>query len=197
MLTLFFTRDSFGTEFFNTEELKGLRSFFDKAANGFKLTGTHTAIASVFEQIHAASKLERFILFIQLLKQINSKRYQSLSEFRSHKKYNDNDGKRMSAVYEFTINNFRQEISLATIAREAAMTKNAFCKYFKKRTNKTYVSFLTELRVEEACKLLSTDPEQSIAQIAEASGFQNMSYFNRKFRQLKQQTPRAYRKKHA
>ena len=194
MLTVFFTEDSFGTGFFETEELKSLRSFFDKAANGFKISGSHPKLSALFSELHEAPKLDRFILFIQLLKQLNKKDYTSLSSFTSRKKYSDNEGKRMSAVYEFTINNFQKEISLDTIAREAAMTKNAFCKYFKKRTNKTYITFLNELRIEEACKLLQSQKELSVAEVAEASGFQNISNFNRKFKNLKDKTPREYRK---
>jgi len=192
MLTIFFTEASFGPQFFETEELRRLRSFFTKAGSGFQLEGQHKAIEELFEQLFTVSKLDRFILFIQLLKQINNKKFELLSRFPS-KKYSDNDGKRMSAVYEFTINNFKEEISLGTIAKEAAMTKNAFCKYFKKRTRKTYVEFLNELRIEEACRLLQQEHEMPIAQVAEASGFQNISNFNRTFKKSKQQTPRNYR----
>ena len=117
-----------------------------------------------------------------------------LSSFISDKKYSDNEGRRMSAVLEFTMNHFQQEISLNTISQEAAMTKNAFCKYFKKRTNKTYVTFLNELRIEEASKLLQAEKDLSITEIAEACGFQNISNFNRKFKQLKGKTPRDFRK---
>jgi len=194
MLSIFFTKHSFGSTFFDTEELKSLRSFFKKAENGFKISNINSSISSPFEKLYAQSKLDRFITFFTLLKGINKQSYESLSSFVSTKKYNDAEGKRMSAVFEYTINNYQREISLAVIAREAAMTKNAFCKYFKKRTNKTYVTFLNELRIEEACKMLQTQQELSVAEVAESSGFQNISNFNRKFKGLKGKTPREYRK---
>ncbi len=74
------------------------------------------------------------------------------------------------------------------------MTKNAFCKYFKKRTNKTYIQFLSELRIEHACKLLRTEKELSIVDIAESSGFNNISNFNRQFKSLKRMSPSAFKK---
>jgi AraC-like DNA-binding protein len=92
------------------------------------------------------------------------------------------------------MNHFQKEITLDTISQEAAMTKNAFCKYFKKRTNKTYMTFLNELRIEEASKLLQVQKDLSITEIAEACGFQNISNFNRKFRRIKGKTPRDFRK---
>jgi len=73
------------------------------------------------------------------------------------------------------------------------MTKNAFCKYFKRRTNKTYVSFLTELRIENACKLLQSKEEFSISEVAYQVGFNNISNFNRKFKAIKNITPLKYR----
>jgi len=193
MLSIFFTKQSFGESFFNTEELKSLGSFFKKAENGFIISKKSEKLEEMFLKIYSASKMDRFILFFQLLKEINTTKVKSLSSFVSLKKYSDNEGRRMSAVFEYTINNFQNEISLDDISKEAAMTKNAFCKYFKKRTNKTYVTFLNELRIEEACKLLQAKNEFTIAEIAEFTGFQNISNFNRKFKQLIKKTPKEYK----
>ena len=194
MKSVFFTKSTFGKEFFRIEELKTLQSFFKKAENGFKITSKQKHNISLLEQLFKASKLDRFILFIQLLKNLNQSTYAPLSHFVSEKKYSDNEGRRMSNVLEYTMANFQKEITLNTIALKAAMTKTSFCKYFKKRTNKTYVSFLNELRIEEACKLMTTEKEVSIAAISEASGFQNISNFNRKFKQIKGTTPRDFRR---
>ncbi len=194
MLTVFFTEYAFGQDFFKTEELKDLHSFFEKAASGFKIERASTKITSIFDSLPSASKLERFILFMELLKTLNNTTSRPLSSFNLAKKYTDNEGRRMSAVFEYTINNFRKDIPLEVIAEKAAMTKNAFCKYFKKRTRKTYVTFLNEIRVEEACQLLRSKKEWSIAEVAEHAGFNNMSNFNRIFKSIKNQTPRAFKK---
>ena len=74
------------------------------------------------------------------------------------------------------------------------MTKNAFCKYFKKRTNKTYFQFLNELRIENACKLLLGNTDFSIIQIAETSGFNNISNFNRHFKTYKKMSPSEFKR---
>jgi len=76
----------------------------------------------------------------------------------------------MRNVFEYTMNNFHIEVSLKSISNVANMTKNAFCKYFKKRTNKTYVQFLNELRIEHACRFLQSNNDLSIIQIAERVG---------------------------
>ena len=96
----------------------------------------------------------------------------------------------------YSMEHFNEPISLEDISAVAAMTKNAFCKYFKKRTNKTYMQFLNELRVEQACKLLMNRTDLTIAEIAERCGFQNISNFNRQFKTVKKMTPSRMQKVH-
>ena len=90
------------------------------------------------------------------------------------------------------MNYFFTEINLKTIAGVSNMTPNAFCRYFKQRTNKTYFQFLIEVRIENSCRLLK-NKDLLISEISEKSGFKNISNFNRKFKSVKGITPSAYR----
>lgn len=195
MLSLFFTKDSFGNGFFQLEELKELQKFFKRSKHGFKVVSKQKLMKELFLQLESASKLNRFIILLQLLKTASAANYKSLSSFVYDKKYSDNEGARMRNVFEYTMNNFENDISLDAISEVANMTKNAFCKYFKKRTNKTYVQFLNELRIENACKLLSSNNDHSILEIAELSGYINISNFNRQFKAFKNLSPSEFRKK--
>ncbi|MEH6534996.1 MAG: AraC family transcriptional regulator [Psychroserpens sp.] len=194
MLTLFFTETSFGSSFFNLEELKELKSFFKRAKQGFKATSHRKLIANLFEQLESASKLQRFIVLLELLQLLSKSSYTSLSSFIYNKTYTDIEGKRMRDVFEYTMNNFDKDIPLSTISNVANMTRNAFCKYFKKRTNKTYISFLNQLRIEHACKLLLTNKDMTIGEIAEGTGFQNISNFNRQFKAVKLMSPSEFKR---
>lgn len=194
MYSLFFTQSAFGNNFFELEALKELLLFFKRAEHGFKVISNKSKLNQFFSQLKASSKFERFLLLMQILRLLSKSKYTSLSSFVYEKKYSDNEGRRMSAVMEYTMNNFNNTITLNSIAHKAAMTKNAFCKYFKKRTNKTYFQFLNELRVETACKLLLQNNELTIVEVAEACGFNNISNFNRQFKSLKQQNPTAFKK---
>jgi len=193
MLSLFFTKTSFGKDFFNLEELKSVSRFFKRSVHGFKITSKKKDIYNLFFQINTASKLDRVIIFLKILKNLSSCSYSSLSSFVYEKKYTEIEGKRMQNVFEFTMSHFSEEISLETVSAVANMTKNAFCKYFKKRTNKTYFRFLNELRIEHACKSLHMENELPIAEIAYKSGFNNISNFNRQFQKIKGQSPSLFR----
>ncbi|TMM28725.1 helix-turn-helix transcriptional regulator [Polaribacter aestuariivivens] len=193
MITLFFTEDSFGEHFFELQELNEINLFFKQAKHGFKIVSDES-IAKLFLKLKTATKLERFISLLQILKKTASSNYESLSSFIYEKKYTKNEGNRMRNVFEFTMNNFSHEITLDEVSRIANMTKNAFCKYFKKRTNKSYFRFLNELRVENASKLMISNTDLTLAEIAYKSGFNNISNFNRQFKNIKKMNPSSFKK---
>jgi len=193
MLTLFFTKESFGTSFFKLEEFEEIESFFVNSLHGFQVTSQLTEIKEIFNKLKKATKLERFIILIALLKLLSDSDINLLSNYTYAKKLSDSEGKRMRKVFDYTLKNANQKISLDEIASVANMTKNAFCKFFKKRTNKTYINYLTELRIENACKILKSNKDMAIVDVAFKAGFYNISNFNRRFKELKKMTPLIFR----
>lgn len=194
MISLFFTEHSFGKDFFSLDDFKELTSFFKKSMSGFKLLSNQQKIQKRFLSLQNATNLERFIGLFDILRLIERSKNKTLADFVYPKKYSDNEGKRMRDVMDFTIHHYDKNIDLDEISSKANMTPNAFCRYFKQRTNKTYFSFLNELRVEHACKLLTGNKGLSISEIAYQCGFKNLSNFNRKFKEVKNTTPSKYRK---
>ena len=194
MKTLFFTKSSFGESFFKLNQFSEISSFFKEAKFSFQLKSNLEFVKAEFNLLAFEKEYNQFIIFLKILKLISEGKKNRLSHFLNQKHISDIDAKRMRDIFEFTIENSSKKISLAEIAGVANMTRNAFCKYFKKRTNKTYVEFLTELRIENSCKLLKENRDLSIAEIAMKSGFQNTSNFNRRFKNLKKITPLIYRR---
>ena len=94
--------------------------------------------------------------------------------------------------FQYSFDNFKEPITLETVAGLAALSIPAFCMYFKKRTKKTYIDFLNELRISHACKQL-TDTNAGIEEICYECGFNTLTHFHRQFRKLKGRTPLQYR----
>lgn len=88
--------------------------------------------------------------------------------------------------------NFRDIIRLEDLLRVTGMSRPTFARQFKAHTGSSFSSFLNQLRMEAACKDLR-ESEQSILDIALASGFTQLSFFNRLFRSRMKETPRQYR----
>lgn len=193
MISLFFTLESFGEEFFNLPEFQKVKGFISKAQLGLKLR--KISLKEKFRAITKESKLKRFLLFLEVLDSMIESDVETVASFSTKKIYTDNEGKRMSAIFDLALNNYHKDITLEDVADVATMTPNAFCRYFKQRTNKTFVQFLTEIRIEKSCNLLSKNNELSIAEIAYQCGFKNISNYNRKFKSTKDVTPTEYRKR--
>ena len=89
---------------------------------------------------------------------------------------------------------YHKEIHLEEIAEIAGMNPSAFSRYFKQKTSKTLTRYINELRVNYACELL-IEERLSISQIAYECGFNNISNFNRQFRNITSFNPSDYVKK--
>ncbi|MBR9853061.1 MAG: AraC family transcriptional regulator [Algicola sp.] len=195
MHTLFFNQDAFGKNFFQLTDLSSIQNFFNKSEYGMLVVSRKMKIIPLFDSLSKQSKVEQISSLLLIIHHINKSKTVPLSSFVYRKTFSDDEGKRMSKVYDYAMEKYCDNITLDEIAERANMTKNAFCRYFKKRTNKTFFQFLIEIRIENACKLILKNPELSIATIADQCGFNNITNFNRKFKAFKQCTPTQYRAK--
>jgi len=193
MYTLFFTKTSFGKDFFDLSDLSELEQFFHESDYGIRILSKKKGIIKNFKRLIHLNRIERIASFLKILSIILQSKKEPLSSFVYRKKYTEFDGERMNNVFQYAMNHFQESISLDEISGKANMSKNAFCRYFKKRTNKTFFQFLIEIRIEHACKLLYKNQDLSISVISELCGFQNIANFNRKFKELKKMTPSDYR----
>jgi len=193
MLTLFFTKTSFGKDFFSLNDMSSVDDFFKDSEYGMKILSNQTKIIHHFDKLKKQNKIQRIASFLKIINIIINSEKAPLSSFIYRKKYTDDEGRRMSAVFEYAIEFYDQNITLEEVAEKANMSKNAFCRYFKKRTNKTFFQFLIEIRIENACKILHNKKDISIASISELCGFQDIANFNRKFKELKGLSPSQYR----
>lgn len=195
VISLFFTQSSFGELFFEFAEFKRFKTIFQRASLGIKIKPKSGQLVVLFSKIHSKSKFEKFIDFMGILQLISKEELQTLSSEIHNKSYGEEEGKRMRDIFEFTLSKYDQNVTLAQVAEIANMTPNAFCRYFKQRTNKTYINFLLDIRIENSCKLLAKNSDLSIAEISYQCGFNNLTNFNRKFKSIKGMTPSDFRKK--
>ncbi|WP_299434930.1 AraC family transcriptional regulator [uncultured Aquimarina sp.] len=196
MISLFFTKESFGNLFFELPEFEDLSSFLRSSAYGIRVLSKKLKLKSQFLKIiKKEERLDRFMVFLKILKLLQTAQVETISSFISKRAYTDNEGKRMAKVFQAVMNDFNKDFSLKEVADLANMTPNAFCRYFKQRTNKTFFQFLIEVRIENVCRLLSKEPEITISEASYNSGFKNLSNFNRKFKEIKGITPSNYKKR--
>ncbi len=121
------------------EELNLSQKFFNRSVNGFRALSHRQILQQYFIKLKESTKLDRFILMLKIIETLSKCKLKSLSTFIYEKEYSNIEGNRMRDVLEYTMSHFKEEITLSRVSETAAMTKNAFCKYFKKRTNKNLI----------------------------------------------------------
>ncbi|MFT6995165.1 MAG: AraC-like DNA-binding protein [Sediminicola sp.] len=193
MHTLFFDSNSFGDQFFKIVDLSFTKDFFKKSEFGIKILSHNKPIIDEFNKLPSQNKVEQIATLLIIISHISKSKTIPLSSFVYRKPFSDDEGKRMNNVYKYAMEKFNEPISLEEVSDIANMSRNAFCRYFKKQTNKTFFQFLIEIRIENACKLILNKPEYSISFISDQSGFNNIANFNRKFKELKGCSPIQYR----
>ncbi len=192
-ISLFFDKNSLGREFFNLPEIDILKQFLLETQRGLKFSkNISEQFQNFIHSIEHKTGLNRIIGMITILQLLaETKEFSFLASINEIKNYDEKEGKRMNQIFQFTLKEFYRDIRLDEVAEIANMTPNAFCRYFKQRTRKTYMNFLSEIRIAHASKLLN-NKDLSVSQICYQSGFNNLSNFNRKFKKIKGCSPSSF-----
>ncbi len=103
------------------------------------------------------------------------------------------DSESLKVVLSWVRLHYGEEITVADAALQSGFSASHFMRVFKKRTGKSFISFLTEYRLANAEYYLK-ETDKPIGEIAQICGFDNFSYFIRKFRGKYGTSPREYRK---
>jgi AraC-like DNA-binding protein len=114
--------------------------------------------------------------------------------FSSEKNLYENG--RIEKVFDYLNANYEKQITLADIAHVANMAETSISRLIKNQTGNTFVDHLNHIRLSNAAKML-IDSTYTISEIANFSGYLNISNFNRIFKSKKNCTPKEYRETYA
>jgi AraC-like DNA-binding protein len=187
-----FTEDFIGKDFFDNPELRKVKKMLQQAPAGVKFNPPAPATKKLFFQLREKQQLPGLILLLQLLDGLSGQRKVLLNDTPGKIYYHQNDSSKIELVFKYVIENFKSEVNSKSAAALIFLNEAAFCRYFKRRTRKTFSQFVNEVRVTHATKLL-LDKDASIAEVCYACGYNNVSYFNRQFKILHGVTPKGYR----
>jgi AraC-like DNA-binding protein len=193
-LTIFFNPRGKLSTLFRLPELQNLSSFFVNNYSGFRIpSSSFSDISGRILSIKYTSQLEQLLQFFELLKSLGAlKNPVPLASKTLNKTHDDYDIERMNNIQAYINENYNKDLTLDMIAEKAHMTPQAFCRYFKKHTGLTFISFLSKIRISEACKKLSTGAYQSVSSVALNCGFTNIPNFNRVFKMVIGESPSIY-----
>jgi two-component system response regulator YesN len=85
------------------------------------------------------------------------------------------------------------ELPMEIIAKNSGISSQHLSRLFREEMNTNFVKFLTERRMERACRLLN-ETTMGIAEVAERCGYQDANYFAKVFRKNLSISPGGFRK---
>lgn len=98
----------------------------------------------------------------------------------------------MDQVITYMQDHLTENLSIEDMASAAGLSRYYFNRLFRQQTGVSPHRYFNNLRIQKARLLLHTT-DDSVAQIAEACGFDNVSNFIRLFRSCTDMTPTAFR----
>ena len=145
----------------------------------------------------SATNLDKIIVLLKILKTLaETDEYKTIVSGQStFYQSNETDTIRLNKVCNYTLTNYKKDITLEEISSISNLSVTSFCRYFKLMTKKTYYDFLIEIRISHACRALVEDKLPTEV-ICFDCGFNNVSNFYRHFKKVTGITPLEYKRKY-
>lgn len=181
------------SDFFQFSSMSKIKQLFMHSARGIRFLGFKN-IASRLEELHKSSAADRMILMLKLLNQLcehQNRKLLSSTYYRLPESKRHDD--RLSKIHDYILQHFREKITLQELSDIARMTPPAFCNFFKDKNRISVFTYINDLKIGYSCRLL-IETDWNIDLVAYRSGYNNTTFFNRKFKEKMQLTPKAYRK---
>jgi AraC-like DNA-binding protein len=193
-IVIHFLEKSLGENFLSLPETKNIKSLFAKSRLGLDIHGeTKKRCIAILHEMLSLKGMPRWLKLVEILHLLSeSAELRPISQSHMMGK-NEAESDRMNKVYEFVMNNFQREISLNEVADLVNLSSNSFSRYFSQRTRKSFMNFVNEVRLNHATKLLQENTK-SVSEICFECGFNNLSNFNRQFKNKYKMSPLSYNK---
>jgi len=195
-IVLQFNYDFLGKDFFELPEMERIRKLLKRSEGGIEFGGKikESVRESMALALKQKSEFKKLMLILEVLHTLSvSKEYVLLNKKNSASLQTDDNQQRINKVFAYIVENFHDEISLKEASKTIGMTTNAFCKYFKKITRKTFMETVIDYRINYATQQL-VESDKSIADVCFESGFRDMSHFYKMFSLRMEVSPLNYRK---
>ena len=185
-----------GLDVANAPELKAVRRLLDESARGVRFHGkTRDVVSDILIKMATMGGMDRLLellTVLDLLGKASGDEVQFLSSVAFNHSLNPHQQSRIGCVCKYLNDEYKHSIRLEDAAEIANMSVTSFSRFFKKCTGKTFVKYINELRVGQACKLL-IESDLTVSEVCFEVGFNNVSNFNRRFVERHAKSPTRYR----
>ena len=178
-----------------TPELEAIGQLLERAKHGISFgENTKNQWGKVLRQLPIEPAFDQFLGVLALLNGLAlAKDVELLHPKPVENRFNQREQARLKRLYRFIDENYQRKIEVEEVAQLCHFTKAAFCRYFKKMTKLTFTDFLNTYRISQAKRVLLTD--KNVTETCFECGFESLSYFNRTFKKITNETPLSFKKR--
>lgn len=193
-ITIQFHKDLFDDKFLRRNQLSFVKNMIERSQRGILFS--QETVAALKDRIQSLNKKSGFDSVLELLSVLHdlsiSRNMKTLSDSSFSNEQFHYNSRRIEKVFEYMNSHYNMQITLAEVAKIANMPEASFSRFIKKRTGKTFIDSLNEIRLGHASRML-IDTTNTISEIAYKCGFNNISNFNRIFKRKKFCIPKDFR----
>ena len=196
-ITIQFHSDLFSPVVLNKNQMISINRLFQHAQKGVAFTPeTITKVRPLLKMLTCENdsfySLTKLLIILHELSLDKEMRELATSQFASSPRSNELNDDRLNKIVDYVNAHFSEVIRLSDVSELVNMSEASFCRFIKQHTSKSFVDFLTDIRIGAASRAL-IDSSLSIAEIGYDCGFTNLSNFNRVFKKKKGVTPHEFR----
>jgi AraC-like DNA-binding protein len=195
-IVIHFRPDCLGKDLLSLPEAHLLPKLYERARKGMIIHGSARGkLSKLMSKAVQSTNLERIIMMLSIFNILSeTDEYTFISTANTYN-YCADEIQRLNKIYNYTLSNYKRDISLEEVASFSNLSTTSFCRYFKLMTKKTYYNFLIEVRISNVCRFLIEDRLPTDL-ICFECGFNNVSNFYRHFKKVTGITPLEYRRKY-
>lgn len=149
-------------------------------------------LTRIYIEDAAALHIESEGIIMQVLAHLI--RYFSHRTSPGHLSFEHSGIDRIREVITYVENHYRSPVSLQDISDHLGLTKEYFCRFFKKNMGMSFLQYVNEVRISHVYQDL-TRTDLPIYEIAEQNGFSNQKLFNQTFKRVYGCPPSKVRKR--
>ncbi|MFA6402553.1 MAG: AraC family transcriptional regulator [Salinivirgaceae bacterium] len=195
VVTIQFAKDFLSKQTLSRNVMSSIKTLLAKSQQGVVFNDPDKSLFK--NKILKLADIEGFNGVLEFLSLLNDMSIATYSLILPHTStLNDSEtiyNNRILEVCYFIQKNFKNKIVVNDVAELINMTPSAFSHFFKKRTYRSFTDYVIDLRISNACHML-IETDESIANISDNNGFNNLSNFNKLFKSRKNMTPKDFRK---
>lgn len=195
-LVIQFRPEAWGEAFWSLPELRSIARLLADARRGLKVVGPDRReveqLFRVLEQQPRGS-LQRFDTLLEMLHCIaQSNAVQRLAAAATAPETGDEPHGKLGQILGYIHAHLGPELRQHEVAKAVGFSRAAFSQFFRRSLGTSYVAYVNELKIRNACRALM-DTDRPITVIAFETGFNNLSHFNAQFQRFRHLSPRAFR----